>query len=185
MDVTGSAQIKINLAITKSLDLSSVADALNVARKLTVASTVGDNHQVNAVWHDQRTLTTGQTETLDLSASLSDSFGDLVTFFDIKMLYIRNLSTANNLEIGGIGVADVPLCDNVSDIIVLPPESEIIWLFHNENGLVVDTNDQLKMTHSGTTAADLLYNIAIAGLSAAPTPTPTPTPSPTPTPTPT
>ncbi len=174
---SGKVAIKLSVATTKELDLGSIIDFLDVNDTINI----DDSHEVDRFWSDTRTLATGANETLDLSGSLIDDVGNASVFFDIKALYIKNTSTANTLKIGGAVSNAFPLFAANSDILVLRPNTSMLFMVGDVDGLVIDTNDQLKIEHGGETAADLNYDIVIVGLSDQPTPTPTPTATPTPT----
>lgn len=183
--VNGSSEVRINLNVSKSLDLSSVQDTLAKSVKTTFSSDETAAHEVDTVFHDKRTLATAANETLDLTASLTNAFGDLVTIFDLKLLYVRNTSTTDSLLVGGAASTQLPIFDDGSDKLLMPPQSHFVLVFEDENGLIVNSNDKLKMEHNAETASSLDYEIVMLGLSSSPTPTPTPSPTPTPTATPT
>ena len=186
MSLSGTVKQVLSLTHSKSLDLSSVSESIAISNSISLSDASGADRQADDVWHDTRTLASAASETLDLSASLTDAFGDTVTFFDIKTFYIKNNSTSNSLLVGAAAATQVPFfADGASDKLKIPPGGAWLFTVDDLDGLIVNTNDQLKIEHNAEDASALTYSIAIAGLSASPTPTPTPTPTATPTPTPT
>lgn len=187
MPVTGKLKIKISVAYTKEFDLSTPKDPLSLARQISIGSAVGADYPVDQVWHDRRTLADGASETLDLTASLTDAFGDTVSFSNLKGMYIRNNSTEAYLRIGGAASNALTLLVTSDDLINLPPQGVMYFQFERADGFIVSIDDQLKITHDGSGSDSLTYDIVLVGHTTQPTPTPTatPTPSPSPTPTPT
>jgi len=184
MALSGNSKITVSHTLTKSLDMSTPSDNLTVAEQLDLSSLTTAEHEADELWHDERSLGAGANETLDLSASVTDAFGDSVTFYDVKMLYIKNNSSTGTLKIGGAATNQFPLFADGSDVLQLPKNGRFLMQFAHEDGLVVDTNDQLKI-ENGDGSNAITYDIAIAGRSAAPTPTPSVSPTPTGSPSPT
>ncbi|MHA1220125.1 MAG: hypothetical protein ACTSQB_00150 [Candidatus Heimdallarchaeota archaeon] len=174
--VTGTASIDIDLFCSKELDMSTPFDDVHIGESLEISNSLND-HEVDKIWSDTRTLATGVSEELDLTNSLRNGLGDKIAFFDIKIFYIRNCSTTDTLKVGGAASGAFPIFNDSSDILVLQPDTDVAILFHSEDGLVVDDNDMLKIEHGGETANSLEYDIVITGLEIRPTPTPTPTPT--------
>lgn len=159
-----TVRLGTSLAITagKSSDLTTVQDSGDIkhTKELTFGSSSG---QANKAWHDQRTLS-ATSEELDLSGSLTDSFGDTVTLSKVKMLMIENKATTSghNLVVGGAasnGFATI--FGDSSDEIIIPPGG-ILLLTSPVDGFTVTggTGDLLKID-SG--ANNITYNIAIIG----------------------
>lgn len=184
MAVTGQLQLKISTTHTSALDLSTPSDTLSVDEKISISSAVGANYPVDQVFHDQRTLADGADETLDLTASLTDVFGNSLSFSNLKGIYIKNNSNDANLLVGAAAASQLPLFNDSSDILKIPPQGIFYQQFERADGLIVSTNDKLKIAHDGTGSDSLTYDIVLVGHTTQPTPTPTPTATPTPTPSP-
>lgn len=97
--VSGNIRTIITSNWQNALDLSSVADNLALTLQDTYANGTGAN-QVQAQFHDQRTLATTTGETLDLRA-LTCAFGTL-TFAKVKTIIIKltTATTGYRLEVG-------------------------------------------------------------------------------------
>lgn len=166
--LTGKVSVMLSLTQTNALDLSTPSDSLAVNKSRTITSGTGAD-QSDLLWHDQRTLTNGGTESLDLhGGTLTGGFG-AVTFDKLKGIYIANYSTENSLQIGGAAANAVGLFDDTTDILVLPPASatnkpsKFLFEAPAAAGIDVTTNDELKIAHSGDTTNSLTYDIAVWG----------------------
>lgn len=168
LSLTGSIDVRVQLTQKNALDLTVPVDSLSLSGTRSLTSGTGAD-QVDLMWHDQRTLTNGATEALALhDASLSGAFGT-ITLDKLKGICIQNLSTENSIKIGGAGATAVPLFDNTSDILVLPPASAtnkpstFLMEAPAAAGLATGTNEVLKIAHSGTTTNSIIYNIIVWG----------------------
>ena len=166
--LSGRINVSVSLSQTNAQDLSTPTDSLAINKVRTITSGTGAD-QGDLLWHDQRTLTNGATESLDLhGGSLSGRFGT-VTFDKVKGICIMNYSTENSLKIGGAAANAIGLFDNTTDILLLKPASatdkpSILFIeAPAAAGIDVTTNDELKLTHSGDTTNSLTYDIAIWG----------------------
>jgi len=88
---------------------SSVTDAPSIKDNNTfqvideLTNGTGARDVASTVWHDIRSLSASSDESLDLSGSITDAFGDTLTFTIVRGLFVANLdeSSANTvLEIG-------------------------------------------------------------------------------------
>ena len=61
-------------------------------------------------WYDSTRGLAGTSETLDLSGVLSDVFGNTLTFAEIKLIWIENLSTTSG-EVLKVGAGSNPLAN--------------------------------------------------------------------------
>ena len=167
MDVSGSLDVPYLITATKALDLTTVRDALSWTDKTTISDGTGAN-QADLIWHDQRTLASGANEELDLAGSLSDAFGDTVTFAKIKAMLITNPDTASTLKVGGAASnAWATWVANSTDIIVIRPGGRFYIEAPDANGYAVTagTGDKLKILHGAESSIAINYKIAILGIS--------------------
>lgn len=166
--LTGSVGVNLALAATNAQDLSTPQDSLSVNVIRTLTSGTGAD-QGDLLWHDQRTLTNGATESLDLhGGTLSGAFG-AVTFDKVKGVYVENLSTTDPIKIGGAAANAVGLFDDTTDILVLPAASatnkpsRFLLEAPAAAGIDVSSDDELKIAHGGVTTNTITYKIVIWG----------------------
>lgn len=166
--LTGRVNVNIALSLTNSQDLTTPTDPLTINKVRSITSGTGAD-QGDLLWHDQRVLTNGATESLDLrGGTLTGAFG-AVTFDKVKGLCVLNYSTENSLKIGGAAANAIGLFDNTTDILLLPPASAtnkpsiLLLEAPAAAGIDVTVNDELKIAHSGTTTNSVTYDIAIWG----------------------
>ena len=102
MDLTTRVLLKVTPAATKAIDFSKTASA---TPELSISETLADGtglDEADQVYHSAGTLGADADVDIDLSGSLTDVFGDTVTFARIKMILFENTSTnASTLQFGG------------------------------------------------------------------------------------
>ena len=164
MTLSGTAKISINSTVQKALDLNRIPDTLSITDVIVLSDTEGQPFPADQQWHDSRELATAASETLDLTASLVNAFGDTVSYSNIKVLRIKNTSAVDSLLIGAAAANPVPLFETpANDRLLLPPGGIYSLMVLHEDGLVLSGGDQLKLEHNGDTGAALTYEIVIIG----------------------
>jgi len=162
-----STSVTLNFAatFTGSPDLSTLTDKLALNRNISLTSGSGAN-QADMIFHDQRTLADGATETLDLyaSGSLLDPLGSALTIETLKLLYLYNESSDATLQVGGGASLDIGILADTSDILEIPPGGKFLWTGPDATGLDITTNKNLKLTHDGTGTSSLTYEIIAIGV---------------------
>jgi hypothetical protein len=93
MAVSGNIATSLSFTETKALDLSTASESFILSLGTTFSDGTGIN-ACNKKWHDQRTISSGVGESLDLSGSLTNIYGDSVNFTAIKVIIIQNLAAA-------------------------------------------------------------------------------------------
>lgn len=163
--ISGSTGVIANIINEKALDLSTLKDAIAISELINWSWGTGAN-QINALFHDSRSLADGANETLDLYASgaLLDPFGDALTLEALKFLYIKNTSDDASLLILGGVTLDIGICSDTSDIIIIKPSGSFLWMDPSAAGLDLTTNKNLKLEHDGTGSSALVYDILAMGL---------------------
>lgn len=162
--------LKIAAVLNKELDLSTPDDTLSISDVVKLSDGTGAENG-NQMWHDTRTLATGASENLDLAGVLTNAFGDTVTFAKIRVVYIRNNSTASSLLVGGAASnAWFPFLVDSSDKIKLQPKStnyvsDFVMTAPGTAGFAVTAGsaDQLKIEHGAEASASLTYTIVLIG----------------------
>lgn len=149
-------------------DGHNAQDPVNFTTKTRYTTGTGAN-KANQHWHDDRSLSSGANDDLDLAGGLTDIFGTTVTFTIVKAIYIKNKSTTDALRVGGGGAnewvgATTPFLAT-GDKLVIPPSGELLLQCPTAAGWPVTAGsaDVLRLTHPGTTSAALTYDIFILG----------------------
>lgn len=165
MALTADMQIILDWEYTNPADLSTPDDTKRLIRGKRFANGTGAN-QANFMFSDQRTLTDGANETLQISdSSLTNVLGVSVDFAKLKMMYVRNNGTEASLLIGGAASTQLGIFSDGTDILVLPPGGEFYWSAPAAAGLDVTTNEDIKFAHDGTGTASLTYDLILVGTS--------------------
>lgn len=163
--LTSRASVAVQAVFNKSNALSSPKDVLSKTIQKEFANGTSSG-QCDKVFRDQRTLTTGASENIDLAGTLTDPFGATVTFAKVKVIIIENLSTTQTLTVGGAASNQViNWVGAATDTIKIPPGG-FFALAAPAAGFAVtaDTGDLLKILNSA--GASCIYNIVILGTSA-------------------
>lgn len=119
---------------------------------------------------DVRTLAASATESLDLSAgALTDPFGSVVTFAQVKAMIVRAADgNTNNVLVGGAASnAWATWAGDVTDVISVKPGGIFAIAAPGATGFPVTatTADLLKITNSGA-GTSVTYTIVLLGASA-------------------
>jgi hypothetical protein len=127
--------------------------------------------QCDLLYFDERTLTASSNESLDLSGSILDAFGNAVIFARIKALAIFAAATnTNNVLVGGVtnGIAGL-FTSATAGIAVVRPGAFLAWGCGSADatGYVVTagTGDLLKIANSAGSSS-VVYDIFVLGCSA-------------------
>lgn len=168
MAATLSGNIKVSADFTYSnpLDLTTTKDVISQAFSNVFTNGTGDD-AVDLIWHDQRTVTASSTDSLDLAGSLTDAFGNTLTFVEIKGIIIRAASgNTNDVQIGGNANPLVGWVADGSDIVVVKPGG-IFCLTAPGTGHTVtaSTGDVLDVANSAG-GTSVTYDIIVIGASA-------------------
>ena len=165
MAVTTTVDLSVRVSETATLDLGSAT----ASHAWTLSGTLSDGTGANAadkVWSDTRTLTSGNSDSLDLSGSLTGVYGT-VTFAKVKMIAIK-ASASNTVEItvgNGTNPAYANIFGDSSGAVVVQPGGCFIWYSPGTTGGTVtnSTADILKvLAGSGSVS----YDIIVIGTSA-------------------
>lgn len=146
---------------TDAADIGVESFTMNESFAIEFANGTGAN-QCNVGYAATISLALGESVVQDLyaSGSLLTLRKNALTMAALKFLFVRNLSTTQNLLIGG-GTAPVGLFANASDILSLPPLGTHVWHDPSAAGLVLTTNKNLKFEFGGTGATHTFKMIAL------------------------
>lgn len=123
--------------------------------------------QADRLFHERRTITSGNSYAYDLAGVLLDQMGAVVTFARIKALVIVSLATADaaQLDVGGAAAnAWVSWVNDATNIVTVMAGGVMILFAPGATAyeVVAGTADQLKVAAVG---ADVEFDIAIVGAS--------------------
>lgn len=163
--LTSRVSLAVQAVFAKAGALSTPKDVLSKSITKEFTSGTGSG-QANLVFRDQRTLTTGASESLDLYGVLTDPFAVALNFATVKVIIIENLSTTQTLTVGGAATAQfINWVGTATDTIKIPPGG-FFAIAAPAAGFAVTqtTGDLLKVLNSA--GASCIYNIVIIGTSA-------------------
>ena len=169
-----SLDIKASLSwlFEEQLDLSAVSDAAKLEYSAALIDGTAAS-QVDKLWHDERTLGAGFSESLDLTNLTHTIFGSTVTinFAKVKAVLIVNTSTTSgdDLLVGGAGFSgdawSPPFNGDQSAKVSLPAGSALLLVNKIDGWAVTDgKDDRLRMDN--TSGNSVVYRIVIVGTSA-------------------
>lgn len=168
MPLTSTLLVDFAATLTKALDLVTGEAPLRTRVSTALASGTGAN-QADKIFSDQRTLTASSTEDLDLAGSLTDAFGDTITFARIKaILVIADAGNANNVLVGGAAANQfINWVGDASDKVVVRPGGVFCLIAPDATAYAVTagTGDLLRIGNSGA-GTSVTYKIVIIGASA-------------------
>ena len=143
-------------------DITAVAASIRDDVLIALEDGTGAN-KANQCWADERALSASSSEEIDLVGSLSNAFGQTLSFSKIKAIIIKaSASNASDVEVGGAASnAFASFVKDSSDIILVKPGGLLVLIAPDASGFDVSTNDLLKMANSG--GAEITYEIIIIG----------------------
>lgn len=150
----------INTDEANDLDIATRLSKIRKSVDFSLTNGTGAS-QCNMIFSDTRTLT-ATSETLDLAGALTGAFGSTLTFTKLKVLYIRNTSTTDNLIVGN-ATNPVPLFSDASDKYPIPPGGILLITAPNASGIAVtaSTGDGIKIDAGSAT---ITYDIVMIGV---------------------
>jgi len=163
-DFNSKVYIKFEVQPTRSLDLVTINAPLSYSKTFTLTSGTSTN-QAQQMFTDSRALAASTSESIDLAASLTNGFGQTITFTAIKCIYIENLSTSTTtFSIGGAASNQfINWVADASDIIKIRPGGCVLLMAPDATGYAVTaaTGDILKVLNDHS--AEQTYKIVIIG----------------------
>lgn len=164
MTLTAQISQKISGEFVSDLDVNSAKYPFSYSANFTFADGTGAN-QANQIFTDERTISASGDEDLDLAASLSDAFGNTITFTKIKAILIKaDADNTNNVEVTRESTNGVPLFMAAGDGIALTPGASFSAVFPDADGVAVtaSTGDLLNIANSSS-GTSVTYTIVIIG----------------------
>jgi len=170
MSLTGTIRDEMRLTNTGVSELGtisdSVVDSTNYPNWTVTDGTAAS--QADLVFRDTRTLALSSDEGLDLAGNLTDSYGNVLTFVNVKMLYISAAATnGGNIIVGGVyGDTWLGAFTNATDQITLPASAWLKWVNPIAGyPVTAGSADVLKIENDDGSATGT-YDIVIVGTSA-------------------
>lgn len=157
----------INAALSNPIDLVTGAGSLEYTKKYqwTNGTTVD---KADRVFSDTRTVSASGTDPLDLAGSLTDLYGNTLTFVELRLLYVSaSSSNTNNVRLNRPASNGVPLFLAASDGIDIPPGGEFLWACPADGKVTVTaaTGDIINIDNSSS-GTSVTYDVIIIGASA-------------------
>jgi len=163
-----SGKLSLNSQLTNALDLSTPEDHLPFEFSDALETGTGLDG-ANRVWSDERTLGAGANDDHDLTAGLTDAFGNVIVFAALRAIIVYNKGTAaaDVLSIGAAALNPIasPFGD-VTDIVKVGPGGVLFLWNPSLAGYAVTTDaaDILRIHNGG--AGDTIYQIILIGSTA-------------------
>ena len=167
--LSGSLSISASIDFAGDSDTSTLTDAITGAiESWTIANGTGAS-QADILWHDQRTLAASTSEDLDLSGSLTDSFGTTVSLVRVKAIIVSAASDNGGLiQVGGASSNQfINWVADASDVVQIRAGGFMLLAAPDATAYAVTagTGDLLKIANTDGAAAGT-YDIYIIGASA-------------------
>lgn len=167
MALDTTIEVRIGGALTTNLDMGVATVSHDQNERLTWASGVGAN-QADELWSDERTVTTGATDSLDFAGSLTRLLGGTLTFARIKAIRVRNSNAAGTPNTTTISLTrpasnGVPIFTAAGDAIPIPPGGSVTIVNPSAAGYVVTpaTGDLIDIVNAA--GASATYRIEVIG----------------------
>lgn len=160
---TGTLKLTLDAVFGESIDVGTLKHNIEYSKQYSIGSGTGAN-QANQVFVDNRTISGSSTDSLDLAGSLSDAFGNTITFTAIKGIIIAAGANGDNLIVGGASTnAFVNWVSNSSDEIVIKPSGLFVHYDPSAAGYAVtaSTGDILEIENADASSAT--YDIVLIG----------------------
>jgi hypothetical protein len=167
-DISGSLTVSLSMAFNRTLDLNTIDNPLSVANRFSISFGSGAN-QISQLFKKTVVLADGDNSTLNLydSGNLFDDYGNALAISALKLLYIKNNSADADLLLFGGNSADLPICSNANDQIIIKPGSVFVWTDMSAAGTVITTNKNLRIAHNGAGTSTMSVDIVAGGINAA------------------
>ena len=160
---TGTLKLTLDAVFGESIDIGTLKHSIDYSKEYAITSGTGAD-QANQVFVDNRTISGSSTDSIDLAGSLSDAFGNTITFTTIKGIIIAAGANGDNLIVGGASTnAFVNWVSNSTDEIVIKPSGLFAIYDPSAAGYAVtaSTGDILEIENADASSAT--YDIVLIG----------------------
>ena len=167
MAISGKMILILGLEQTGTADLTSPVEKLPDIEFDVAAGTGAD--QMDLLWSDQRTLVASNSEDLDLSGSLVNSFGATMAFAEMRLLVVKaSADNTNDVIVGGAAANQmINWVGSSSDTVIVKPGGILFLYAPDAAGYAVTagTGDILQIENSAG-STPVTYDIYIGRVSA-------------------
>lgn len=165
MALSATITVDFQAALTRALDLVTGSSQLAYRKSLAFTNGAGLN-QAQYLFHDQRTLTAGANEDLDLAGVLTDIYGNALTFATVKgMLFFLPSTAGGDLTVTAKATNGfASWAGAAGDAIKVKPGGLVLFLAPGADGYAVTaaTGDLVTVTN-GDGAASVTYDVILMG----------------------
>lgn len=166
MPLTGKILASLSLTETKSaVDFATPSFAINQQYVWDIVSGTGVG-QSDLLFADQRTLSAGANEDLDLAGVLASVYGATLTFVKLRALWISAAAAnPNNITVTRPASNGVPLFAAASDAIALEPGAGFLYVSKSSGKTVTAATGDLINVLAGA-GGNHVYDVFVIGTSA-------------------
>lgn len=160
-------RLTIATKIQKSNSFNTLVTDCGIDFSTVIANGTGTG-QVDAVYSKRITVTDSSTPTdLDLAGSLTDPFGDTVTFAELLLLFVRFNGASGVLSVGGDGSAAIStLTGATNDTIGVTAGGHIVLYSPTSTGYAVTATSADILQFAISTGTNATADVIILGRSA-------------------
>jgi hypothetical protein len=160
-------ETRINAAFTAVGDLGTPTYNQDQNSRFQWDTGVGAN-QADVIWSDERSVSTGATDSLDVAGVLSGLLGGTLSMARVKAVRVRNSNAAGtpnttNISLTRPATNGVPIFAAAGDAIPIHPGGEVLIVAPSAGGYVVTaaTADLIDIVNAA--GATAVYRIEIIG----------------------
>jgi hypothetical protein len=166
MPLKGSLKVVLGLEESKVADLATAAFTIAKEYAWKIANGTGAG-QADLLFSDQRTLSAGANEDLDLAGVLASVYGATLTFVKLKgVLFKAADANPNAMSVSRPATTGVPLFGADGDLITLPPGAVFAWFDPTGAGVTVTAGTDDVLNVLAGAGGNHIYDVVIIGASA-------------------
>lgn len=170
MTLKSKVSVLVNATQANAMDLASASVPLDLQFIASLTNGIGAG-QADQIFHDRRTIAASANDDLDLAGTLTNAFGQTVTFAKVKAIVVAAAAAnVNNVLVGGdatntfftYAVAE-------GDALILRPGATFALVAGSADAtgyaVTAGTADLLRLSNSGA-GSSVTYDVVIIGTSA-------------------
>ena len=161
--VTAKLEVSVSGRQTGPTELSTPLFPFDLSAALNLLPGTDATSKANTLFLDQRTLTTGATENLDMAGVLVDAFGATVANAEVVAIYLK-AADANTTDLTFFGAAsnafNGPLTGTTPKLTLGP--GEFVLLTSKRGWAVTAGTGDIILCANGS-GASAIYDVAIIG----------------------
>lgn len=167
MPLSTIIETRVNAALTGAADLGTTKYEQDQSSRFQWDNGVGAN-QADVIWSDERTVTTGATDSIDVAGALTAMLGGTLAMARVKAIRVRNSNAAGtpnttNISLTRPATNGVPIFAAAGDAIPIHPGGEVLIVAPSAGGYPVTagTGDLIDIVNAA--GASATYRIEIIG----------------------